>query len=151
MWLGQVMAYVKTKTKQMPFKISITWWLLFLPHQEKYTICKIQVSAQFVWGPQHSETFEVINRQITNPSMRKYYHPSKSLTLQTDASLKGHVTALVQEGWPPNQLSKQKLLAIPKSTRCNCNFSLHRPETLGSVLAKSETQGKPRIQCLLRV
>ena len=56
-------------------------------------------NALFVWGPEHTETFEAIKMETTNMPLLKYYHPSKSLTLLSDATVKDLGAYLLQKDY----------------------------------------------------
>ena len=45
--------------------------------------------APYVWGPEHSQAFDDIKKEIIEVSILKYYYPKKATVLQTDASRKG--------------------------------------------------------------
>ena len=45
----------------------------------------------FIWGPEHTEAFNMLKREISTAPVLKYYDPHKPLTLQTDACSKGLV------------------------------------------------------------
>ena len=48
------------------------------------------------WGPAHREAFEVINKELVKVPILGYYDPNKETVLQTDASIKGLGTCLLQ-------------------------------------------------------
>ena len=54
----------------------------------------------FIWGPEHTEAFNMLKREISTAPVMKYYDPHKPLTLQTDACSKGLGAVLLQDGHP---------------------------------------------------
>ena len=54
----------------------------------------------FIWGPEHTEAFNMLKREISTAPVLKYYDPHKPLTLQTDACSKGLGAVLLQDGHP---------------------------------------------------
>ena len=51
----------------------------------------------FNWGPEHHATFKQIKKEIVRAPILAYYNPKKETTLQTDASVKGLGTCLLQD------------------------------------------------------
>ena len=66
----------------------------------------IMKNAQYAWGPEHNQAFNNIKREIVQAPILKYYDPKKETVLQTDASIKGLVTCLLQDGHPVYFASK---------------------------------------------
>ena len=60
----------------------------------------IKKNVKFIWGSEHTETFDAIKKETTRVLILRYYDPSKPLTLQTDASLRGLGAVLLQRGHP---------------------------------------------------
>ena len=60
----------------------------------------------FNWGPEHSEAFNVIKRELVKAPILAYYNPNKETVLQTDASIKGLGACLLQQGKPVYFASK---------------------------------------------
>ena len=56
--------------------------------------------AQFNWGPEHSEAFQVLKMELTSAPVLAYYDPSEPVLLQTDASTWGLGTVLIQQNKP---------------------------------------------------
>ena len=54
----------------------------------------------FIWGPEHTEAFNMLKREISTAPVLKYYNPHKLLMLQTDACSKGLGAVLLQDGHP---------------------------------------------------
>ena len=54
----------------------------------------------FIWGPEHTEAFNMLKREISTAPVLKYYDPHKPLMLQTDACSKGLGAVLLQDGHP---------------------------------------------------
>ena len=60
----------------------------------------------FNWGPEHKEAFDVIKKELVKVPILVYYNPNKETVLQTDASIKGLGTWLLQNGKPVYFASK---------------------------------------------
>ena len=43
----------------------------------------------FIWGPEHTEAFQLLKREISTAQILRYYDPKKPVVLQTDACTKG--------------------------------------------------------------
>ena len=43
----------------------------------------------FIWGPEHTEAFQLLKREISTAPILRYYDPKKPGVLQTDACTKG--------------------------------------------------------------
>ena len=56
--------------------------------------------APYVWGPEHNQAFDSIKKEIVQAPILRYYDPKKATVLQTDASIKGLSTCLLQDGLP---------------------------------------------------
>ena len=56
--------------------------------------------APYVWGPEHNQAFNNIKKEIIQAAILRYYNPKKATVLQTDASIKGLATCLLQDGHP---------------------------------------------------
>ena len=56
--------------------------------------------APYAWGPEHKQAFDNIKREIVQAPILKYYDLKKETVLQTDASIKGLGTCLLQDGHP---------------------------------------------------
>lgn len=57
-------------------------------------------NGQFVWSSLHDRAFSEVKRLISNHPVLKYYDINKEVTLQCDASEKGHGATLLQGGQP---------------------------------------------------
>ena len=92
-----------TKIQVQSFTGMITYLAKFSPR-----LCQIaepirelaKDKVPFNWGPKHQEAFSSLKKEIVNASMLAYYSPKKQTTLQTDASIKGFVTYLLQDSKP---------------------------------------------------
>ena len=62
--------------------------------------------APYARGPKHNQAFDNIKRKIVQAPILKYYDPKKEIVLQTDASIKGLGTCLLQDGHPVYFASK---------------------------------------------
>ena len=60
----------------------------------------------FNWGLEHQEAFNVIRKEIVKVPILAYYDPNKETVLQTDASIRGLGTCLMQQGKPVYFTSK---------------------------------------------
>ena len=56
--------------------------------------------APYAWGPKHNQAFNNIKREIVQAPILKYYDLKKEAVLQTDTSIKGLGTCLLQDGHP---------------------------------------------------
>ena len=54
----------------------------------------------FNWGPEHQSAFTQMKQEIVSAPILAYYNPKKQTVLQTDASIKGLGTCLLQEEKP---------------------------------------------------
>ena len=60
----------------------------------------------FDWGPEHQSAFTQMKQEIVSAPVFAYYNPKKQTVLQTDASIKGLGTCLLQEERPVYFASK---------------------------------------------
>ena len=56
--------------------------------------------APYAWRPKHNQAFNNIKREIVQTPILKYYDMKKETVLQTDASIKGLDTCLLQDEHP---------------------------------------------------
>ena len=56
--------------------------------------------APYAWGPEQNQPFANIKREIVQAPILKYYDLKKETVLQTDTSIKGLGTCLLQDGHP---------------------------------------------------
>ena len=54
----------------------------------------------YAWGPEHSQAFDYIKKEIVQAPMLQYCKPKKETVLQTDASIKVLGACLLQDGHP---------------------------------------------------
>ena len=60
----------------------------------------------FNWGPEHQAAFKQMKKEIVSAPILAYYNPKKETILQTDASIKGLGTCLLQDQKPVYFVSK---------------------------------------------
>ena len=65
----------------------------------------------FNWGPEHQSAFTQMKQEIVSDPILAYYNPKKQTVLQTNASIKGLGTCLLQE-------EKTSLLCQQSFNRC---------------------------------
>ena len=58
------------------------------------------------WDPEHQFAFTQIKKEIASAPILAYYNPKKQTVLQTDASIKGLSTCLLQDEKPAYFVSK---------------------------------------------
>ena len=56
--------------------------------------------APYAWGPDHSQAFDYIKKEIVQAPILQYYDLKKETVLQTDASIKSLGPCLLQDGHP---------------------------------------------------
>ena len=56
--------------------------------------------ALYAWGPEHNQAFDNIKKEIVQAPILRYCDLKKKTVLQTDASIKGHGTCLLQDRHP---------------------------------------------------
>ena len=56
--------------------------------------------APYAWGPEHNQAFNNIKKEIVQAPIIRYYDLKKKTVLQSDASIKGLGTCLLQDGHP---------------------------------------------------
>ena len=67
-------------------------------------LCK--QDTEFIWGPEHTKSFESLKNTLTSPAVLQYFDEKKPVTIQVDASLRGLGAALLQENGPVEYASK---------------------------------------------
>ena len=123
----------------------------------------------FIWGPEHTEAFQMLKREISTAPILRYYDPKKPVVLQTDACTKGLGAVLLQDGHPVYFASKsltaaqQNYVAIELEALAvswavqkfhhylyGTSFTLQTDQKpLQAILSKSLVEATPRIQRLL--
>ena len=66
----------------------------------------VKEKVPFNWGPEHQEAFNLMKREIAKTPILAYYNPRRQTVLQTDTSVKGLGTCLMQEERPVYFASK---------------------------------------------
>ena len=51
----------------------------------------------FIWGPEHTEVFQLLKREISTTPILWYYNPKKPVVLQMDVFTKGLGAVLLQD------------------------------------------------------
>ena len=123
----------------------------------------------YVWEPEHNQVFNNITKEIVQAPILRYYNPKKETVLQTDASIKGLGTCLLQEGLPVCFASKSlqdeecgyaaielESLAVAWAMEkfhyflYASHFTVETDQKLlETILAKSLTEAAPWLQWLL--
>ena len=123
----------------------------------------------FIWGPEHTETFQLLKREISTAPILRFYDPKKPVVLQTDACTKGLGAVLLQDGHPVYFASKsltaaqQNYVAIELEALAvswavqkfhhylyGTSFTLQTDQKpLQAILSKSLVEATPRMQRLL--
>ena len=60
----------------------------------------------FNWGPEHQQALTQMKKEISSVPVLVYYNPKKQTVLQTDVSIKGLGSCLLQEEKPVYFASK---------------------------------------------
>ena len=66
----------------------------------------VKEKVPFNWGPERQKAFNLMKYEIAKTPIPAYYNPRKQTVLQTDASMKGLGTCLMQEERPAYFASK---------------------------------------------
>ena len=86
-----------------------TYMSPFIPHLSQHTADLrelIKKGSDFEWTASHDASFQKVKDLICQEVTLSYFDPSKEVTLQVDASLKGLGATLLQEGKPVAFCSK---------------------------------------------
>ena len=122
--------------------------------------------APFAWEPEHNHAFNSMKKEIVQAPILRYYDWKKETVLQTDASIKGLGTCLLQDGHPIYFASKSlqdaesRYVAIDLQALAvtwamekfhhflyASHFTLETDQKLlETMLAKSLTETTPRLQ-----
>ena len=92
---------------RMPFGTSFLGMCNFLskfsPRMAEISESLCQLTCKgipFIWGPEHTEAFQLLKREISTAPILQYYDPKKPVVLQADACTKGLGAVLLQHGHP---------------------------------------------------
>ena len=66
----------------------------------------VKDKVAFNWGPEHQAAFKLVKKEIAQALILAYYDPKKAIVLQTDASINGLGTCLLQDEKPVYFTSK---------------------------------------------
>ena len=89
----------------------------------------------FIWGPEHTEAFQLLKREISTAPILRYYDPKKPVVLQTDACIKGLGAVLLQDRHPVYFASKSLTAAqlhCRLSVKSTCSQRYHQVTNLTS-------------------
>ena len=123
----------------------------------------------FNWGPEHQAAFKPLKKEIAATPILAYFDPKKTTVLQTDASINGHGTCLLQDEKPVYFASKAlteaqhwyvaielEFLAVAWAMEkfhhflYGNHFLLETDEKpLETILSRSLNQATPRLQRIL--
>ena len=124
---------------------------------------------QFIWGPEHTEAFQLLKREISIAPIMRYYNLKKPVVLQMDACTKGLGAICLQDRYPVYFASKslttaqQNYVAIELEALAvswavqkfhhylyGRSFMLQTDQKLlQAILSKSLVEATPHMQCLL--
>ena len=123
----------------------------------------------FIWGPEHTEAFQLLKREISTAPILRYYNPKKPVVLQMDACTKGLGAVLLQDRHPVYFSSKSlttakqnyiaielEALAVSWAVQKFHHYLYGRPfmpqtdqKLLQAILSKSLVEATPHMQCML--
>ena len=120
---------IKCHNQQMSQTSSVSWvqsiYLnMYSPRLAEHGNCLRELTKQnvpFIWGPEHTVTFDAVKREIISAPYSNIYDCTKSFTLQTDANLKGLGAVLLQEDNPVYFASK----SLPPHQKAYVAIELH--------------------------
>ena len=90
----------------------------------------------FIWGPEHTEAFNMLKREISTAPVLKYYDPHKPLMLQTDACSKGLGAVLLQDGHPI-------LFCIKSTYKCTTKLCHNRARSTCCIIGSTKVPSLP--------
>ena len=116
----------------------------------------IRINVPFQWGPEHTEAFASIKKEIIHAPVLKYYDPKKPTVLQTDASIKGLGACLLQCGQKGYVAIELEALAVSWAMEkfhhflYATKFILETDQKpLETILAKSLNAATPHLQRIM--
>lgn len=144
----------------------------FIPNLSQHTNAMrtlLKKGVHYVWTADMQQEFEAIKRAIARDVTLTHYDPSKTIIIETDASLKGLGAVLIQDGKPVRFLSKaltsaekdyanieRELLAIVFACERLHVYTFGRKVTvhtdhkpLAAIITKPISQAPPRLQRML--
>ena len=111
---GKVQAIVKMSTPSCKKEVQsfiglINYLSKFSPRLSELALPIRQLAKDkvaFNWGPEHQAAFKLVKNEIAATPILAYYDPKKTTVLQTDASINGLGTCLLQDEKPVYFASK---------------------------------------------
>ena len=102
---GKVQAIVKMSTPSCKKEVQsfiglINYLSKFSPRLSELALPIRQLAKDkvaFNWGPEHQAAFKLVKNEIAATPILAYYDPKKTTVLQTDASINGLGTCLLQD------------------------------------------------------
>ena len=143
----------------------------FSPRMAKISEALRQLTCKgipFIWGPEHTEAFQLLKREISTAPILRYYDPKKPVVLQTDACTKGLGAVLLQDN--PVYFASKSLTAAQQNyvaielealavswavqkfhhNLYGTSFTLQTDQKpLQAILSKSLVEATPQMQRLL--
>ena len=103
-----MLAAPKDKQEIQSLLGTVNFKSTFIPNLTKKTHLMrslLKRDVHFLWTSDMQKELDTIKNEIVNAVQLTHYDPNKSVVLETDASLKGLVAVLIQDGKPVRFLS----------------------------------------------
>jgi hypothetical protein len=151
---------------------TVNFLSTFIPNLSQHTNVMrglLKKGVHFIWTPDMQQEFSALKRTIARDITLVHYDPTKAITIETDASLKGLGAVLIQDGKPVRFLSKaltpaeadysnieRELLAVVFACERLHVYTFgnkvtvhtdHNP--LAAIIKKPISQAPPRLQRML--